>query len=69
MRTIRHRLEDCDGDYEAVARRKKHSRRSDCVRTAEKVLEDTGIGNPNVWPPNSPDTKPMDYYVWDTVEK
>ena len=25
--------------------------------------------SPNDWPPNSPDLKPMDYYVWDAVEK
>ena len=25
--------------------------------------------SPNVWPPNSPDLNPMDYYVWGTVEK
>ena len=44
-------MENCDGDYEAVARRKQHSRRSDCVCTEEflenlqkKVLEDPGIG-------------------------
>ena len=24
---------------------------------------------PNVWPPNSTDPNPMDYYVWGTVEK
>ena len=47
VKTIRHELENCNGDYEAVARRKQHNRRSDCVRTAEflknlqkKVLED-----------------------------
>ena len=50
VRTIRHGLENSYGDYEAVARRKQHNRRSDCIRTAEflenmhkKVLEDTGI--------------------------
>ena len=37
VRTIRHELENYDGDYEAVARRKQHSRRSDCVRTAESL--------------------------------
>ena len=49
--TIRQELENCDGYFEAVARRKQHSRRSDCVRTAEflenlqkSVLEDTNIG-------------------------
>ena len=43
-------FENCDGDYKAVARRKQHSRRSDCVCTAEflknlqkKVLEEPGI--------------------------
>ena len=25
--------------------------------------------NPNVWPPNSPDPNPMDYYVCGTIEK
>ena len=30
VRTIRHELENSDGDYEAVARIKQHSRRSDC---------------------------------------
>ena len=51
VKTIRHELENFDGDFEAVARRKQHSRRSDCVRTVEflenlhtKVLEDPGIG-------------------------
>ena len=51
VKIIRHDLENCDGDYEAVARRKQHSRRSDCVRTAEFlknlqkiVLVDPGIG-------------------------
>ena len=24
---------------------------------------------PNVWPPNSPDLNPMDYFVWGAVEK
>ena len=50
VKIIRHALENWDGDYEAVARRKQHNRRSDCVRTAEflenlqkKVLEDPGI--------------------------
>ena len=49
-KTIGHELENYDGDYETVARRKLHSRRSDCLCTAEflektqkKVLEDTGI--------------------------
>ena len=32
VKIIRHRLENCNGDYEAVARRKQHNRRSDCVR-------------------------------------
>ena len=51
VKTIRHELETCNGDYEAVARRKIHNRRSDCVRTAEflkdlqeKVLKNPGIG-------------------------
>ena len=25
--------------------------------------------SPNVWPPNSPDLNPMDYYVWGAVQK
>ena len=51
VETIRHELENCDGDYEAVARRKQRKRRSDCIRTAEflenlqkKVMEDPDIG-------------------------
>ena len=51
VKTIRHELENCHGDYKAVARRKQHSRRSSCVRSAEvlenlqkKVLEEPGIG-------------------------
>ena len=47
VKTIRHELENCNGDYEAVARRKQHNRGFDCVRAAEfledlqkKVLED-----------------------------
>ena len=51
VETIGHVLENCDGDYKAVARRRQHNRRSDCVRTAEfiknlqkKVLEESGIG-------------------------
>ena len=47
VKTIRHGVENCDGDYEAVARRKQHSRRSDRVCRAEsqseKVMEDPGI--------------------------
>ena len=35
VETIRHELENYDGDYEAVAGRKQHNRRSDCVHTAE----------------------------------
>ncbi|KAL1122690.1 hypothetical protein AAG570_003017 [Ranatra chinensis] len=35
VKTIRHELETCNGDYGDVARRKIPSRRSDCVRTAE----------------------------------
>ena len=49
--TIRNELENFDGDYEAVARRKQHSRRSDCVLTVEflenlhkNVLKEPGIG-------------------------
>ena len=51
MKTARHELENCDGVNEAVARRKQHNCRSECVCTAEflenlqkKVLEDPGIG-------------------------
>ena len=51
VKTIRYELENCNGHYEAVARRKQHNRRSDCVRKAEflenlqkKVLEDPAIG-------------------------
>ncbi|KAL1110096.1 hypothetical protein AAG570_008173 [Ranatra chinensis] len=51
VKTIRHELETCNGDYEYVARRKIPSRRSDCVRTAEflanlqeQVLKNPGIG-------------------------
>ena len=51
VKTIRHDLENSDGDYKAVAGRKQHNRRSDDVPTAEflenlhkKVLEDPGIG-------------------------
>ena len=25
--------------------------------------------SPTVWPPNSPDLNPMDYYVWEAVEE
>ena len=24
---------------------------------------------PNMWPPSSPDLNPLDYYVWDVVER
>ena len=24
---------------------------------------------PNIWPPNSPDLNPLDYYVWSIVEE
>lgn len=51
VKTIRHELETCNGDYEAVAKRKIHNRRSDCVHTTEfledlqeKVLRNPGIG-------------------------
>ena len=37
VRTIRHELENCDGDYEAVDRRKQHIRRSDCDGDYEAV--------------------------------
>lgn len=49
IKTIRHGIENCNGNYEA--KRKEHSRRSDCVRKAEfiknlkkKGLENSGIG-------------------------
>ena len=35
VKTTRHELENCDGDNEAVARRKQHNRRPYCVGTAE----------------------------------
>ena len=35
VKTIMHEQENCDGDYEAVTRRKQNNRWSDCVRTAE----------------------------------
>ena len=48
---IRYELDSCDGDYEPVARRRQHSRRCDCIPTAEflenlqkKVLEHPDIG-------------------------
>ena len=51
VKAIRHYLENFDANYVAVARRKQHNRRSDCVHTAEflknpqkYVLEDAGIG-------------------------
>ena len=51
VKTIRHELENCDGDYAAVAGRKQHTRRPDLVCTAEslknmqkKVKEHPGIG-------------------------
>lgn len=51
VKTIRNEVETCNGDYEAVASRKEHKKRSDCARTPEfkenlqkKVLEDPGIG-------------------------
>ena len=34
---IRHELENSDGDYQAVARRKQHSRRPDCDGDYEAV--------------------------------
>ena len=37
VKTIRHELENSDGDYEAVARRKQHIRRSDCDGDYEAV--------------------------------
>ena len=37
VRTIRHEMENCDEDYEAVARRKQHNRRSDCDGDYEAV--------------------------------
>ena len=51
VKTIRHELETCNGDYEDVARRKIPCRRSDCIRTTEflanlreQVLKNPGIG-------------------------
>ncbi len=51
VKTIRNEVERSNEDYEAVATRKQHKRRSDCARSAEflenleqKVLEDPGIG-------------------------
>lgn len=40
-KTIRHEVENCNEDYKAVARRKKHNRQSNCVRKAEfiKILQ------------------------------
>ena len=35
VKTIRHELENCDGDYEAVAGKKQHNRQSNYVRTAD----------------------------------
>ena len=35
VKTIRQELENCDGDYEAVARRKQYNKLSDSVHTAE----------------------------------
>ena len=50
VKTIRCERKNCDGDYGAVARRRQHSRRYDCVLIAKflenlqrKVLEDPGI--------------------------
>ena len=37
VKTIKHELENCDGDYGAVAGRKQHSRRSDCDGDYEAV--------------------------------
>ena len=51
MKTIRNKVEGCNGDYEAVATKKQHKRRSDSARSAEfletlkqNVLEDPSIG-------------------------
>lgn len=51
VKTIRRIMENCNRDYEAVARSKEHSRRSDCLRTPgflqqlqAKVMEDRGKG-------------------------
>ena len=35
-------------------------------RLSENLYDFT---SPNLWPPNSPDCNPMDYYVWGAVEK
>ena len=37
VKTIRHEMENCDGDYKAVARRRQHNRRSDCDGDYEAV--------------------------------
>ena len=51
VKTIRNEVEGCNGDYEAVATKKQHKRRSDSACSAEfletlkqKVLEDLSIG-------------------------
>ena len=48
VKKIRHELENCDGDYMAVARRKQHNRRFDCIRTAEFLenLQKKSVGSP-----------------------
>ena len=53
VKAIRNEVEGCNGDYEAVAIRKQHKKRSDCARSAEfletlreKILEDPSIGIP-----------------------
>ncbi|KAL1116267.1 hypothetical protein AAG570_005762 [Ranatra chinensis] len=50
VKTIRHELEYCTGDYEDVARRKIPSRRSDCVGTAEFLanLQEQVLKNPGI---------------------
>ena len=49
-KTIRHELETCNGDYETVARRKIHSRRSDLVSRAEFLedLQENALRNPGI---------------------
>ena len=38
-----------------------------CKKWLSANLNDYTI--PNVWPPNSPDLNPMDYYVWGTANR
>ena len=49
VKAVRRDMDSCNGDYEAVASRKGHSRRSDCVRTPEFIqqLQDKVMENPS----------------------